>query len=260
MENLAEQFSLMKIMTERAQDAVGHVAEVGLPRFAWKTGTSSGFRDAWTVAWNPEYVVAVWCGFKDGQRGPASLVGKRVAAPVAWEVIRHLYPAGGAPWYAQPAAVAEREVCAVSGRVAGPLCERRTADLSLSRCSSGAVCPVHVRDGQGMVQARWPDAVTAFLEARASGGAQAPDGRGLRIVSPAGGTVYHLVDGLSAQQVVFKAAGAAGSEPLYWFRNDVLETAGTGATPFFWTPERGTHRFVCSDVSGSTASVTIRVE
>ncbi len=246
---------------ERARDAVGHVADAGLPRFAWKTGTSSGFRDAWTVAWNPEYVVAVWCGFKSGRRGSETLVGKKVAAPVAWEIIRHLYPAGGAPWYARPAPVVEREVCAASGRVAGPLCERRTADWALHQCSSCGLCPVHMRDGRGDVQTRWPAEVAAFLETQARGGASAPTaGNGLRIVAPADGTVYRLVAGLEGQHVVFNVSGAAPGSPLYWFRNDALEGTGVCGTPFLWTPEQGTHRFVCSDISGSSATVTVRVE
>ena len=245
---------------ERSQAAVGHVAEVGLPRFAWKTGTSSGFRDAWTVAWNPEYVVAVWCGFKGGRRGPSSLVGKKIAAPVAWEVIRHLYPAGGAPWYARPATVVEREVCAVSGRVAGPLCDSRKSDLALQQCSSCGICPVHVKRESGEVQTRWPAEVMAFLEPRTRSATQAPADGGVRIASPADGTVYRLVDGMASQQIVFRVSGVAGSEPLYWFRDDVLDATVTGGAPFFWKPERGTHHFVCSDVNGESASVTIRVE
>jgi len=246
---------------ERAQDAVGHVADVRLPRFAWKTGTSSGFRDAWTVAWNPEYVVAVWCGFKSGQRGPETRVGKKVAAPVAWEIIRRLYPAGEATWFERPATVVEREVCAVSGRVAGPLCASRVADLALRQCSSCGICPVHVRDAQGAVQTRWPQEVAAFLEARNAGAVSgAPAGNGLKIVSPAEGTVFRIVDGVASQQVVLKVSGGDGSGPLYWFRNDVLEGTGAGGAPFFWTPERGTHRFVCSDISGSASTVTIHVE
>jgi len=246
---------------ERSQDAVGHVAEVGLPRFAWKTGTSSGFRDAWTVAWNPEYVVAVWCGFKTGQKGPDSLIGKKVAAPVAWSLVRQLYPAGGAPWFARPAAVEEREVCAVSGRAAGPLCEHRTSDWALRQCSSCEICPVHLRGASGEVQTRWPPEIAAFLGAQARGGTNAPSaGEGLRIVSPAEGTAYRLVDGVEAQQIAFKASGAASGAPLYWFCDDVFEAAGTGGAPFLWKPRRGTHRVVCSDLSGASAAVTVRVE
>lgn len=248
---------------ERALDAVGHVAEVGLPRFAWKTGTSSGFRDAWTVAWNPETVVAVWCGYKSGRRGNESLVGKKVAAPVAWEIIRRLYPAGGAPWFKRPEDVVEREVCAVSGRTPGPLCERRVTDWSLRQRSSCGVCPVHARDAQGRVVERWPTEVTAFREARAQsagGGRNARPTGSLKIVTPAEGAAYRLVDGLDAQQIVFKVAGAAAGAPLYWFRNDALEGTGSGGEPFFWSPRRGTHRFVCADLTGAAATVTVRVE
>jgi penicillin-binding protein 1C len=246
---------------ERAQDAVGHVADVGLPRFAWKTGTSSGFRDAWTVAWNPETVVAVWCGFKSGRRGPDSLIGKRVAAPVAWGVIRHLYPAGGAPWYARPTTVVEREVCAVSGRPAGPFCERRTTDWSLRQCSSCEVCPVHVKDERGRVTTRWPREVESFFAARTRGTA-APDAPvdGFKIVAPADGTTYRLVDGMASQKIVFKVAGVSAGEPVYWFCDDALEGTAAGEAPFLWTPAKGLHRFVCSDTSGASASVTIRVE
>ena len=77
------------------------------------------------------------------------------------EIVRHLYPSGGAPWFECPADVVEREVCAVSGRAAGPLCERRVKDLALRQCSSYAVCPVHVREGTGPVRERWPH--LAFL-------------------------------------------------------------------------------------------------
>ena len=75
---------------ERSLAALGHVADVRLPRFAWKTGTSAGFRDAWTVACNPEYVVAVWCGHAAGRFGDESIVGLTAAAPVAWSIARQL--------------------------------------------------------------------------------------------------------------------------------------------------------------------------
>jgi len=243
---------------ERARDAVGHGAEAALPRFAWKTGTSSGFRDAWTVAWNPEYAVGVWCGFKSGRRGPETLVGKRVAAPLAWAVVRRLYPAGGAPWFERPPEVVEREVCAVSGRVPGPLCGRRVTDFALSRCSLCAVCPVHARDAAGAVVERWPPEVAEYLRLRgdAAGDVAGP----LRILVPAEGAVFRLVDGMAAQAVAFSVAGAAPGEPLYWFRNDAPEGEGRGGAVFLWKPQRGTHRFVCATASGASAAVTIRVE
>ncbi len=104
---------------ERAQAALGHVADVELPRFAWKTGTSSAYRDAWTVAWNPEYAIGVWCGHKSGGFGDKSLVGARAAAPVAWSIARQMYPGGDSPWFSEPrgaARIAARGDAAKGGR------------------------------------------------------------------------------------------------------------------------------------------------
>lgn len=87
---------------ERAAGAFGHVAEVKSPRFAWKTGTSSAYRDAWTVLWGPEYVVGVWCGHIAGGFGDRTLVGMTAAAPIAWEIARSLYPQDDGPWFVEP--------------------------------------------------------------------------------------------------------------------------------------------------------------
>ena len=88
---------------ERSAAALGHVADVETPRFAWKTGTSSAYRDAWTVLWNPEYVIGVWCGHLRGQFGDKTLVGARASAPNAWRIARSLYPANRGPWFREPA-------------------------------------------------------------------------------------------------------------------------------------------------------------
>ena len=56
---------------ERALDLSGHMADVDMPRVAWKTGTSAGNRDAWSIAYNPEYVVGVWIGNPDGRPSPS---------------------------------------------------------------------------------------------------------------------------------------------------------------------------------------------
>ena len=75
---------------ERSQPALGHVADALLPRFAWKTGTSSAWGDAWTVLWDSRRVVAVWCGHAAGRFGDESIVGLTAAAPVAWSIARQL--------------------------------------------------------------------------------------------------------------------------------------------------------------------------
>lgn len=70
--------------------------EAAALRAAWKTGTSSGHRDAWCAAVTPRRTVVVWFGNPAGQ-GAASLVGQDVAAPLALRLIASL-DGGGRGW------------------------------------------------------------------------------------------------------------------------------------------------------------------
>jgi penicillin-binding protein 1C len=92
---------------ERSMAIFGHVADAQLPRIAWKTGTSSGFRDAWTVAWNPDYVVGVWVGNPDGSPTP-ELTGADIAAPIAGDIFRALCAPHVQHWFAKPQGLDER--------------------------------------------------------------------------------------------------------------------------------------------------------
>ena len=52
-----------------------------VPWFAWKTGTSSGRRDAWAVGHNRRFAVGVWVGRFSGA-GESGLVGAEAAEPI----------------------------------------------------------------------------------------------------------------------------------------------------------------------------------
>ncbi|WP_061933309.1 penicillin-binding protein 1C [Aureimonas sp. AU22] len=58
---------------------------------AWKTGTSFGYRDAWTLAFDGRHVVGVWLGRPDGAPVPG-LVGQDAAVPVMRDVFARLGP------------------------------------------------------------------------------------------------------------------------------------------------------------------------
>jgi penicillin-binding protein 1C len=67
-------------------------------RVAWKTGTSSGHRDAWCAAATPGGVsVVVWLGNADG-KGAAALVGQDAAAPLALKLIAAISSDRQADW------------------------------------------------------------------------------------------------------------------------------------------------------------------
>lgn len=108
--------------------------------FAWKTGTSFGFRDAWAIGTTPEYVIGVWAGNADGEGRPG-LTGISSAAPILFDLVNLLEPAG---WFKEPMEeMTMIRVCSLSGYRAGPACQET---VELPACISGLrsdMCPYH---------------------------------------------------------------------------------------------------------------------
>ncbi|MCX5513274.1 penicillin-binding protein 1C [Kaistia algarum] len=84
-------------------------------RIAYKTGTSYGYRDAWSIGFDGRYVIGVWAGRADGAP-VAGLSGIGTAAPVLFEAFDRL---GGsrAPLRAAPAGA----LIASNGELPAPL-------------------------------------------------------------------------------------------------------------------------------------------
>lgn len=60
-------------------------------RFAYKTGTSYGYRDAWAIGYDGTHTVAVWVGRPDGS-STLGLTGRTAAAPLLFDAFRRLGP------------------------------------------------------------------------------------------------------------------------------------------------------------------------
>jgi penicillin-binding protein 1C len=84
------------------------------PNFAWKTGTSNGFRDAWAVGLDQEWTIAVWAGNFTGEGNP-HLSGREIAGTILFRVLDAL-PNNENPFFTKPwADFKQIPVCAVSG-------------------------------------------------------------------------------------------------------------------------------------------------
>ncbi|MGI9357183.1 MAG: penicillin-binding protein 1C [Rhizobiaceae bacterium] len=70
--------------------------------FAFKTGTSYGYRDAWAIGFDGRYAAGVWIGRPDGAPVPG-LSGERSAVPVLHDVFSRLK--GRRPLQAPPAGI-----------------------------------------------------------------------------------------------------------------------------------------------------------
>ena len=241
--------------TARSHLALGHVADVVLPRFAWKTGTSSAYGDAWTVAWNPEYVVGIWCGRLRGGFGDRTLVGAQVAAPAVWQLVRGLYPQGYGPWFSRPEGLVERQCCRLSGAYATPDCPATDVGLALAGVSLPTPCSWHRRDAQGRVFALLPPGADG---ADADGGRCSAQPPRLRFLRPESGAVYVGSDACPAE-LVCRVQVPEPDVPLWWFLDGVPSAESKGDDAVILAAPPGDHALVVSTARGETARVTFTV-
>jgi penicillin-binding protein 1C len=228
---------------ERSGAALGHIADVRTSRFAWKTGTSSAYRDAWTVAWNPEYVIGVWCGHKRGGFGDSTIVGTKAAAPVCWKIARRLYPREDGPWFARPAGVRKRRVCALSGLPASADCPESEIGWEIAGRSSPKPCDLHRRDLSGKpVALSPPERRSAF-----------------RIISPEDGAEFRLVEGGLTQRLVFRVDGNGEEYRLWWFCNGKNCGETKGSAPCVMEMEQGEYAVVAVNAAGESSAVDVSV-
>jgi penicillin-binding protein 1C len=82
--------------------AFGSWSVLRLPfRCAVKTGTSSTFRDNWTLGYTPEFTVGVWVGNFDNTP-MQDVSGVTGAGPIFRDVMLHLHEKHPATWFAMP--------------------------------------------------------------------------------------------------------------------------------------------------------------
>ncbi|MEM9859469.1 MAG: penicillin-binding protein 1C [Bacteroidota bacterium] len=107
---------------------------------AWKTGTSFGHKDAWTVGVTPDYVVGVWVGNADGEGRPG-LTGASTAAPLMFDIFRKLK---GNDWFKAPESdLVSVETCVQSGYKATELCNNKVLISTVSKGLETPLCPYH---------------------------------------------------------------------------------------------------------------------
>ena len=113
------------------------------PKCAFKTGTSYGFVDGWCMGYTPKYTVGVWVGNLDNKY-TKNIIGISVSAPILFKIINVLEK-NNDEWFKKPENVKSREVCALSGMVAGEFCKNKITDYYIKDVTSFEKCNVHKR-------------------------------------------------------------------------------------------------------------------
>lgn len=138
----ASLWSMMEAMSalNRPEEEADWQQFRSMKKIAWKTGTSYGSRDAWSIGVTPRYVVAVWAGNATGEGRPG-LTGVANAAPVMFDIFS-LLP--GVEWFDMPYDEMELAgICRHSGHKASFICEKVDSVYIPAAGRATSVCPYH---------------------------------------------------------------------------------------------------------------------
>jgi penicillin-binding protein 1C len=265
-----------------------------LPRIAWKTGTSYGRRDAWSIGYNKDYTIGVWVGNFSGQGSPA-LTGADVASPLLFDLFNALAYNSTNEWFAPPASLDFRLVCAETGLVPGEHCDNQLIDYYLPgasnsrRCqhqqevlvsADGAYCYCRAcAPAAGYRRELYPNVAPEILAYREAQGqptrrlpphnpdcrlvrgtsADAPEAAPLlAITSPAAHAEY-VLDGTDKQQLLLSCAAAGEVRQVYWYVNDQFLRAAKATERVFFRPPTGEVKISCADDHGRNVDVRVLV-
>lgn len=277
---------------EALQNVVRPDSEIGWQVYsgkniAWKTGTSHGFRDAWSVGMTPEYVVAIWVGNADGEGRPG-IIGVKAAAPVMFDVFNRLKltkrfhkPEGN--WI-------EVKTCKESGYLVSENCTQYLTTTVPSMAVNAEACPYHQKIHldqtntyrvnsdcypiSEMQDQKWfvlppieayyyrknhPTyrSLPNYLNGCVSENKEQP----FEFIYPKNFTQIYLPKDFSGQvqPVVFEMAYIQPELPLFWYLDGKFVGTTQNIHKLAIQPEPGAHKMVVTDTKGNSVQKSFRI-
>jgi penicillin-binding protein 1C len=257
-----------------------------LPKIAWKTGTSYGRRDAWSIGYNKQFTVGVWVGNFAGF-GVPELSGANTATPLLFKIFNTIDYNSNSEWYTPPSDCAVRKVCPESGLPPGPDCPdavldyymplvsstvtcrhleeiKVSADETISYCNSCAPQYGYAKKLYAVIAPELQHFYRSMCIAYQTLPPHNPEceklfeGEGPAITAPANGTEYYI-NKTDPEPLQLQAAAATDVSKLYWYINDrFYKTTAAGEKTFF-VPEEGPVKISCTDDKGRNRNIVIHV-
>ncbi len=230
-------------------------------RVAVKTGTSTSYRDNWTLGYTPEFTVGVWAGNFEGQ--PMNDVsGVTGAAPIFRDVFLHLKDRHEITWYADLPKTTRTRIDPRTGRRLAP--SSPAVRLSRSEVFVGDALPpaaaatdYEAKTGRAILPpeyGRWVDSGDNWLGDLVTTDA-ARRYVPLAIESPVDGTTVILdPDVPGGGRLLLRASPADG---VKWMCDTLRLSEEEGNT--FVTLKAGSHR-IAAVRAGESARVTLHVK
>lgn len=258
-----------------------------MPKIAWKTGTSYGRRDAWSIGYSSTYTIGVWVGNFSGE-GVPELNGADMATPLLFELFNAIDYNSKADWFSMPDKLGIRYVCTNSGKKPGPHCTNLSMDYFIPGVSDNTECQ-HVKQifvnpdstisyctsclpKHGYITALYPDLspeIITYYEENIINYLKIPPhnpdcerllaGTKPQITSPVNENEYY-VNVLDTAQMKLSCHVANDVDKVYWYINKKFYKSVKAGETVFFTPKGGRVEISCSDDKGRNSDIVIYVK
>ncbi len=257
-----------------------------LPKVAWKTGTSYGRKDAWSIGYNNHYTIGVWIGNFSGD-GVRELTGSTRATPLLFEIFNTIDYNSDAGWYAMPKEAELRYVCEETGLIPNHFCENQIIDMYLPGISNNRKCQ-HMKEvfishdekhsyctsclpEAGYKKAlfpNYPPELITYFEEENIGYTTIPRHYKLCprifeedapvITSPSNSKEY-IVEKEDPSQIMLSCHTHNEVKKVFWYINDKFYKSCEATEKIFFTPKAGRLKISCSDDQGRNSDIVITV-
>lgn len=257
-----------------------------MPKIAWKTGTSYGRRDAWSIGFNKNYTVGVWCGNFSGV-GVADLSGAEIATPLLFKIFNTIDYDSDEEWFTLPKDCEQRMVCSETGLVPGDNCKNMildefiplisstkqcnnrqevllSADEKISYCKS---CVPETGYKKKLMKITEPEMQAYFSENGISYEKIPPHnescevifkGNAPNITFPVNSSEY-LISKKNPEPLMLTCKAAADVSKVYWYIDDKFFKAAHPGEKQFFVPTEGPVKISCTDDKGRNRNIKITV-
>lgn len=258
----------------------------GIPRIAWKTGTSYGRKDAWSIGYNKRYTIGVWLG-NFSAMGVQELSGAIVATPLLFQLFNAVDHNAANEWLEPPATISFRLVCAETGKIANDFCHNQVMDHYIPGVSAQERCD-HLRETWLSANERYcycttclpPDGYKTKLlpnisaelatyydnskipytktPAHFPGCTRTFTGQAPVITSLTNNMTY-IIENKEQQKLQLSCTAANDVKTVYWYINDRFYASSDAKKKIFFSATTPILKISCSDDKGRNTNIEIRV-
>ena len=281
-------YTVAQILTQLRRSDLPNNAEsvINIPKIAWKTGTSYGRRDAWSIGFNNNYTVGVWCGNFDG-KGVPELNGADIATPLLLQIFNTINKNTDKDWFKRPKDIQFRYVCAETGDIPNEYCTNKILAMYIPGKSSNKKC-THLKKiwvnadstlsycasclpNSGYIEKLYPnyapELISYFEQSRLPYIKIPPhnptcnkisENQNPKITKPNDGLTYYI-NKKEKQELMLTAQAANDVVNISWYVNNTFIQTVNKNSPVFIAPTLGKIKISCADDKGRNTDIWVVV-